>query len=63
MLLLRLKNVMFNLNENNCIAMAQNPSDMRMGVNCLSSQVWRAGLDPSNGEEIAARRDGVIVFD
>lgn len=54
---------MFNLNENNCIAMAQNPSDMRMGVNCLSSQVWRAGLDPSNGEEIAARRDGVIVFD
>ncbi|MDE5957888.1 MAG: transposase, partial [Muribaculaceae bacterium] len=38
---------MFNLNENNRIVMAQHPTDMRMGVNCLSGQVRMAGLDPS----------------
>ena len=44
------KNAMFNLNENNRIVMAQHPSDMRMGVNCLCGQVRMAGLDPSNGD-------------
>lgn len=41
---------MFNLNENNRIVMAQYPTDMRMGVNCLSGQVRMVGLDPSNGD-------------
>lgn len=41
---------MFNLNENNRIVMAQHPTDMRMGVNCLSGQVRMVGLDPSNGD-------------
>lgn len=41
---------MFNLNENNRIVMAQHPTDMRMGVNCLSGQVRLVGLDPSNGD-------------
>jgi hypothetical protein len=41
---------MFNLNENNRIVMAQHPSDMRMGVNCLSGQVRMLGLDPANGD-------------
>ena len=41
---------MFNLNENNRIVMAQHPTDMRMGVNCLSGQVRIVGLDPSNGD-------------
>lgn len=44
------KNAMFNLNENNRIVMAQHPTDMRMGVNCLSGQVRMVGLDPSNGD-------------
>ena len=44
------KKVMFNLNENNRIVMAQHPSDMRMGVNCLSGQVRMLGLDPANGD-------------
>ena len=44
------KNAMFNLNENNRIVMAQYPTDMRMGVNCLSGQVRMVGLDPSNGD-------------
>lgn len=30
-----MKNAMFNLNENNHIFIAEFPSDMRMGVNCL----------------------------
>ena len=30
--------------------MAQHPTDMRMGVNCLSGQVRMVGLDPSNGD-------------
>lgn len=38
---------MFNLNENNRIVMAQHPTDMRMGVNCLCGQVRTVGLDPS----------------
>ncbi len=41
---------MFNLNENNRIVMSQHPTDMRMGVNCLSGQVRMVGLDPSNGD-------------
>lgn len=41
---------MFNLNENNRIVMAQHPTDMRMGVNCLSGQVRMVGLDPTNGD-------------
>ncbi len=45
-----IKNAMFNLNENNRIVMAQHPTDMRMGVNCLSGQVRMIGLDPSNGD-------------
>ena len=32
------KNAMFNLNESNRIVMAQHPTDMRMGVNCLSGR-------------------------
>ena len=53
---LRLKKVMFNLNENNRIVMAQHPSDMRMGVNCLSGQVRMLGLDPANGDVYIFRR-------
>ena len=30
---------MFNLNEDNCIVMAQHPTDMRMGVNGICGQV------------------------
>ena len=30
--------------------MTQNPTDMRMGVNCLSDQVKSDGPDPTNGE-------------
>lgn len=45
-----IKKAMFNLNENNRIVMAQHPTDMRMGVNCLSGQVRMVGLDPSNGD-------------
>ena len=30
--------------------MAQHPTDMRMGVNCLSGQVRMQGLAPSNGD-------------
>ena len=39
------KNAMFNLNESNRIVMAQHPTDMRMGVNCLSGrgQIGRTG--------------------
>ncbi len=44
------KNAMFNLNESNRIVMAQHPTDMRMGVNCLSGRVRLVGLDPSNGD-------------
>lgn len=44
------KNSMFNLNESNHIVMAQHPTDMRMGLNCLSGQVRALGLDPSNGD-------------
>lgn len=44
------KKDMFNLNENNRIVMSQHPSDMRMGVNCLSGQVRQVGLDPTNGD-------------
>lgn len=41
---------MFNLNENNRIVMAQHPTDMRMGVNCLAGQVRAVGLEPANGD-------------
>ena len=30
--------------------MAQNPTDMRMGVNCLSGQVRAVGFEPTNGD-------------
>lgn len=40
---------MFSLNENNRIVMSQTPTDMRMGVDCLSGQVRRMGLNPTNG--------------
>lgn len=41
---------MFNLNENNRFVMAQQPSDMRAGVNKLCGQVRSVGLDPANGD-------------
>ena len=41
---------MFSINEDNHIVMAQHPSDMRMGVNCMSGQVRGFGLDPTNGD-------------
>lgn len=41
---------MFNLNESSRIVMAQHPTDIRMGVNCMSEQVRMSGLDPSNGD-------------
>ena len=44
------KNVMFNLNENNRFVMAQHPSDMRIGVNGMCGQVRAVGLDPTNGD-------------
>ena len=44
------KTVMFNLNEDNRIVMAQNPTDMRMGVNGMCGQVRKVGLEPSNGD-------------
>ena len=44
------KKAMFSLNEDNRIVMARHPSDMRMGVNCLSGQVRKFGLDPANGD-------------
>jgi len=43
-------NAMFNLNESDCMVMSQNPTDMRMGINCLSGQVRQVGLDPANGD-------------
>ena len=43
------KNTMFNLNENNRIVMARFPTDMRMGINSLSGEVRKVGLDPSDG--------------
>lgn len=45
-----IKNAMFNLNENNRIVMSQQPTDMRMGINCLSGQVRLVGLDPTSGD-------------
>ena len=42
------KTVMFNLNEDNRIVMAQHPTDMRMGVNGMCGQVRKVGLEPSN---------------
>ncbi len=39
---------MFNISESDRIVMAQHPTDMRMGVNCLSGQVRAVGLDPTN---------------
>lgn len=45
-----MKNTMFNLNENNRIVMAQQPTDIRMGVNCLCSHVRMVNLDPTNGD-------------
>ena len=41
---------MFCLNESNRIVMAQHPTDMRMGVNCLVGQVRQLGLNPTNGD-------------
>ena len=41
---------MFNLNENNRFVMAQQPSDMRAGVNKLCGEVRSVGLDPTNGD-------------
>lgn len=40
---------MFCLNENNSLMMALNPTDMRIGLNGMSGQVRRFGLDPTNG--------------
>jgi len=47
---LQAKNVIFNLNENHRIVMSQSPSDMRMGVNCLCSQVRSVGLNLGNDD-------------
>ena len=47
---------MFNLNENNRIVMAQQPTDMRKGVNTLCGQVRLVGLDPADGEVGQRRR-------
>ena len=44
------KNNMFNLNGSNRIVMAQHPTDMRMGVDCLSGQVKMIGLHPAEGD-------------
>jgi len=44
------KNAMFNLNESDRMVMSQNPTDMRMGINCLSGQVRQVGLGPANGD-------------
>ena len=44
------KTLMFNLNEDNLIVMAQHPTDMRMGVNGMCGQVRKVGLEPSNGD-------------
>ena len=44
------KKVMFNLNGDNRIVMAQHPTDMRMGVNGMCGQVRKVGLEPSNGD-------------
>lgn len=41
---------MFNLSENNRIVMAQQPTDMRKGVNTLCGQVRMLGLDPADGK-------------
>lgn len=41
---------MFNINVSNRIVMSQHPADMRMGVNCLSGQVRKVGLKPTNGD-------------
>ena len=39
---------MFNLNEDKRIVMAQHPTDMRMGVNCMCRLVRKVGLEPAN---------------
>lgn len=39
---------MFNLNEDNRMGISPQPIDMRMGVDCLCSQVRTVSLDPSN---------------
>ncbi|MBR7028478.1 MAG: IS66 family insertion sequence element accessory protein TnpB [Bacteroidaceae bacterium] len=41
---------MFNLNENNRIVIAQQPTDMRKDVNTLCGQVRMLGLDPADGK-------------
>lgn len=38
------KKVMFNLNKDNHIVMAQHPTDMRMGVKGMCGQVRQVGL-------------------
>ncbi len=40
---------MFNISESDHILMAQQPSDLRMGINCLCGQIRKAGFEPSNG--------------
>ena len=41
---------MLNLNKNNRFVMAQQPSDMRAGVDKLCGMVRHVGLDPANGD-------------
>lgn len=41
---------MYSIGENDRILMSRYPTDMRMGINCLSGQVRRVGLDPTSGE-------------
>ncbi len=40
---------MFNINEGNRIVMAQHPTDMRKGVNCLSEEVRGFDMAPTDG--------------
>lgn len=39
---------MFTLSESNKMYICQEPTDMRMGVNCLSGKVRMAGMDPTD---------------
>ena len=53
---------MFNLNENNMFVMAQQPSDMRAGVNKLCGQVRSVGLDPANGDVYAGSSSKLMKY-
>lgn len=41
---------MFSLNENNRMYIRNQPTDMRMGVNCLCGKVREAGMSPASGD-------------